>query len=836
MGSKAKVAGLVAACLALAVGAVPGSASSSRPSPAAVVGGGQGYIGPAVRHDSHGHWAARVCAPPAQGTANCNAMVVTDSKGKPLASASPPPGSYGPSQFHTGYNLPTTMPTGAAQQTIAIVDAYDAPNIESDLATYDSQYGLPACTTANGCFRKVDQNGGTSYPKADGGWAQEISLDVEIAHAICQNCKILLVEASSASYANLGTAEDTAASLGATVISNSYGGSDSAGESAYDLYYDHPGVAITVSTGDSDYGAEYPATSPYVTAVGGTTLNLNGDGSYNSESVWNWGGGVGTGSGCSGFESKPSWQTDPTCSKRMEADVSADADPNTGAAVYDSYSYKGQSGWLQFGGTSLSAPLVAGVYALTGAPQAAGQTGAAWAWTHASLLHDITSGNNGTCSVSYYCTAGTGYDGPTGNGTPNGLAAFTADFTPTAAPATRTVTQGGSATYTVSLIQTSFPDNVTLSASGLPAGATASFSPTTIPGSGTSTLTITTSSTTPTGNHTLTIKGTSGSLSHTTTVTLTVNGVGPYTLSVSKAGTGSGTVTSSPAGIDCGSTCSHDYPGGTQVSLSAVATSGSTFAGWSGAGCSGTGTCTVTMNAAESVTATFNSVPPPSYTLGVSRAGSGSGTVTSSPTGISCGSTCSHAYTSGTKVTLTASPASGSTFAGWSGACSGTGSCTVTMTAAESVTATFNSVPPPSYTLGVSRAGSGSGTVTSSPTGISCGSTCSHAYTSGTKVTLTASRASGSTFVGWSGAGCSGTGTCTVTMNAAESVTATFNSVPPPSYTLGVSRAGSGSGTVTSSPTGISCGSTCSDEGDLDRIPGVGLDIRRLVRCLLGHQ
>jgi uncharacterized protein (DUF2141 family) len=243
-----------------------------------------------------------------------------------------------------------------------------------------------------------------------------------------------------------------------------------------------------------------------------------------------------------------------------------------------------------------------------------------------------------------------------------------------------------------------------------------------------------------------------------------------YSLSVSKAGSGSGTVTSNPAGINCGSTCSADYTSGTSVTLTANPASGSTFGGWSGP-CSGTGTCTVSMTQARSVTATFNATAT-NYTLSVSRTGSGSGTVTSNPAGINCGSTCSANYTSGTSVTLTASSASGSTFGGWSGSCSGTGTCTVSMAQARSVTASFNAAAT-NYNLSVSKTGVGNGTVTSNPAGINCGSTCSAGYTSGTSVTLTANPASGSTFGGWSGS-CSGTGTCTVSMTQARSVTASF--------------------------------------------------------------
>lgn len=277
-------------------------------------------------------------------------------------------------------------------------------------------------------------------------------------------------------------------------------------------------------------------------------------------------------------------------------------------------------------------------------------------------------------------------------------------------------------------------------------------------------------------------------------------------LTIAKVGTGSGTVTSSPAGINCGATCAASYTNGTSVTLTATPAASSTFTGWNGGGCSGTGTCTVMLSAATSVTATFTAAPT-TYNLSVTKAGTGSGTVSSSPAGIACGATCSASYTSGTAVTLTASPAAGSSFSGWSGACSGTGTCTVTMSAATAVTATFNVTPPTTYSLSVSRTGTGSGTVTSSPVGINCGATCSSSYSSGTVVTLTASSAVGSAFTGWSGA-CSGLGSCTVTMSAAQTVTATFNLL---TSALTVNKAGTGSGTVTSSPAGIRCGSDCSE-------------------------
>jgi hypothetical protein len=364
----------------------------------------------------------RVCPGPVHGAAACHAKVVTDGKGTPLAGSGP--SGYGPAQFHGAYELPYGAPS---PQTIAIVDAYDDPTIESDLATYSATYGLPPCTTANGCFSKVNQKGNEGpYPKADAGWALEIALDVETAHAICQNCKILLVEASSNLFSDLTAAVNTAAKLGATQISNSYGGGEYAGEVG-DTSYDHPGIAVTASAGDSGYAAEYPASSPYVVAVGGTTLSLGPSNSYGSETVWS-----GSGSGCSAYVSARLWQTsDPKwgltgCgTKRGVADIAADANPSTGASVYDTTKYQGQSGWFVVGGTSLSAPLIAAVYALAGG--GAGEYPAAEPYGHQAdspaSLHDITAGSNGSCGTRM-CAGAVGYDGPTGVGTPRGVLAF----------------------------------------------------------------------------------------------------------------------------------------------------------------------------------------------------------------------------------------------------------------------------------------------------------------------------------------------------------------------------------------------------------------------------
>jgi subtilase family serine protease len=354
-----------------------------------------------------------VCPGAVVGEARCHAWVVTDESGKPLATSGPR--GYFPADLQSAYNLASASAMNGGGATVAIVDAWDDPYAESDLAVYRSQFGLPPCTTANGCFKKVNQNGVQgSYPRANASWSQEISLDLDMVSAICPNCHILLVEASSASLANLAAAADRAAAMGATAISNSYGGTEYSSEVSDQSHYNHPGIAITVSSGDYGYGVQFPAASQYVIAVGGTHLARASNARGWTETVWS-----GAGSGCSAYISKPSWQTDAGCARRTVADVSAIADPNTGVGVYDSYSYRGASGWLVFGGTSVASPIVASVYALAG-----GNFGGAYLYANSSSLFDVTSGSNGSCGGSYLCTGMVGYDGPTGLGTPNGLTAF----------------------------------------------------------------------------------------------------------------------------------------------------------------------------------------------------------------------------------------------------------------------------------------------------------------------------------------------------------------------------------------------------------------------------
>lgn len=412
---RAAAALLGAAALATTTAAASPAVATARPAPAL-------------------HPIAAGCASAPVGSLHCHAQLLATPNGAPFASNSP--SGYGPPALQSAYALAAAAAASGGNQTVGIVDAFDDPNAESDLATYRSTYGLPACTSANGCLRKVNQSGGAGgYPPGDGGWGLEISLDLDMVSAICPSCHILLVEANDNTDANLFSAVDTAARLGATEISNSYGGGESSGETASDVHFNHPGVPVTVSSGDSGYGVEYPAASSYVTAVGGTSLNRAGNARGWSESAWS-----GAGSGCSGYEPKPAWQHDGGCAQRSVADVAAVADPNTGVAVYDTYNYGGSpigvggvtggTGWMTVGGTSASAPIIAGVYALAG--NGASTNYGSFPYGHTGSLNDITSGSNagggllglgGACS-DYQCTSGPGYDGPTGNGTPNGTGGF----------------------------------------------------------------------------------------------------------------------------------------------------------------------------------------------------------------------------------------------------------------------------------------------------------------------------------------------------------------------------------------------------------------------------
>jgi subtilase family serine protease len=339
--------------------------------------------------------------------AHCESLLRTDVR-------TGSPSGYGPSDLQSAYNLPSS--TDGTGQTVAIVDAFDDPNAEADLFIYRNTFDLPVCSSLNGCFKKVNQKGKKhGYPAPNSDWATEISVDLDMVSAACPNCKVLLVEANTNTWRDLGKSVDEAVALGAQIVSNSYGAT---GNGANPADYDHPGVILLASGGDSGYYGHHdqePADFPTVVAVGGTSLTRGGSGRGWTETVWS-----GTGSGCSKF-AKPLWQTDTGCKYRTANDIAAVADPATGVAVYDSYE---ESGWMQIGGTSVSSPLNAAVFALAGNASQLDAAQSFYETQNQKYLNDVTSGSNGTCTPPYLCTGEIGYDGPTGWGTPNGIGAY----------------------------------------------------------------------------------------------------------------------------------------------------------------------------------------------------------------------------------------------------------------------------------------------------------------------------------------------------------------------------------------------------------------------------
>ncbi len=417
-------------------------------------------------------------------------LVIKNTAAHPTAltvkpNAIPAGNGYGPSNFQSAYNLTAASASDGSGTTVAVVDAYNDPTAASDLATYRSSAGLPALTA--GQFTVYNQNGATSplpatAPASD-DWTLEESLDVDMVSAICPLCKIDLVEATNDTGNGLFVAEETAATtLGAKYISNSWGGSESSSDLTDDSqYFGVSGVTYTASAGDGAYsaGVIYPATSPHVVGVGGTTLNTASNSRGWTESVWDTSSSEGTGSGCSSNEPQPSWQASlsvitSVCSHRVDNDVAADADPATGAAVYDTTN--GNGGWNEVGGTSESSPIIAAVFALAGNNGNGGNNAADSIYTHTGNLYDVTSGSDGSCGGSILCTAATGYDGPTGWGTPNGLTAFqsngsTGGNTVTVTnPGNQTGTVGTAASLQIHATDSASGQTLTYSASGLPAG------------------------------------------------------------------------------------------------------------------------------------------------------------------------------------------------------------------------------------------------------------------------------------------------------------------------------------------------------------------------------
>ena len=407
------VAAATAAVLALIVpAAAPAPASASSPHPAAVL----------MASPRAGISYQRACPAPARHHAACLAIVDTTPAGRPLSRAAVAAAGLHPfmaADLQAAYALPSAK--RGKKQTIAIVDAFNDPNAAADLAVYRKANHLPPCTTASGCFRKVNQKGQQrSYPPTDDGWALEESLDLDMASATCPHCKIILAEANSNLDSGMLPTEDEAVRLGANVISNSWGEPEfqvvKGTPAACAADFSHPRVAITASTGDSGFaaGVTFPSTCGGVTAVGGTSLFRNSSARGWGELAWS-----DAGSGCSSVITKPARQHDRLCGKRTVADVSAVADPNTPVAVYDTTD---APGWITVGGTSVAAPIIAGTYALAG--NTATIAPGSWLYAHHKDLNDVVTGSNGNCGGSYLCTAVKGYDGPTGWGTPHGIGAF----------------------------------------------------------------------------------------------------------------------------------------------------------------------------------------------------------------------------------------------------------------------------------------------------------------------------------------------------------------------------------------------------------------------------
>jgi outer membrane protein assembly factor BamB len=436
--------------------------------------------------NGHANFHAVCPAPPARA-AHCHALVVTDAHGNPAAA--PAPTGLSPAQIQSVYNFPTSNTAGSGK-TIAIVDAYDDPTAESDLGVFSSQFGLPACTSANGCFSKVDQNGGTNYPVTNGGWALEISLDVQWAHAIAPGAKILLVEAATNNFSDLLAAEDYAR-FHAQYVSNSWGASEFDGEQLYDSHFASTGSALSVFVSAGDFGlpAEYPSSSPNVISVGGTTLHFDVNGNFTSETGWSSGGG-----GCSTYEVPNSAQynfpgyAQVNCNgKRATPDVSLDADPASGVSVYDTTPYNGSTGWFQVGGTSASSPMWAARSADAGVV-----VDARYVYGNSIAYRDIAVGNNGaSCLVGYDLCSGRGswLDQPTAT-TPS-----ISSFAPMSGPIGATVVIKGSGlagTTGVSFngtAATSFTSTSTQVVATVPAGTTSGPITVTTPGGTASTAT-----------------------------------------------------------------------------------------------------------------------------------------------------------------------------------------------------------------------------------------------------------------------------------------------------------------------------------------------------------
>jgi hypothetical protein len=415
---------------------------------AALLGGAPAHATPPVAQPADAAGLVEMCPNPGSGHVACMSLRDTTA---PVSRGTP--SGWGPADIQSAYKLPVSSGAG---RTIAIVDAFDDPAAEADLAVYRAQYGLPPCTTANGCFSKVNQAGGTAFwPKADDGWDGEISLDLDMVSAACPLCHILLVEATDNQNGNMDNAVDYA-TRNAKYVSNSWGAHDYSGQTDDDSNFNRRGVVITASSGDGGYaaGPQYPASSQYVTAVGGTVLSRSSNARGWDESAW-----FDAGTGCSLYDPIPPWQqgvyTGPLCSMRATPDVAAVA---ANLAIYDSIGGRNSdgtrwNGWAVFGGTSAAAPIVAATYALAGVP-GANDYPASYPYKRGGLF-DITTGTIGGCGIPV-CVPGPGWDGSTGLGTPNGINAFSslavnpgsATVTAGAFASVQASASGGGASYT----------------------------------------------------------------------------------------------------------------------------------------------------------------------------------------------------------------------------------------------------------------------------------------------------------------------------------------------------------------------------------------------------
>jgi subtilase family serine protease len=327
------------------------------------------------------------------------------------------PTGYGPVRMLRAYNFGDVR-DGGGGQTIAIVDAYDDPTAEADLSTFTTQFGLPACTTTNGCFELV-YAGGTRPPADTSGWSNEVAIDTQWAHSIAPAAKIMLVEAQSNSFTDLYNAIDTAVSLGANIVSMSWGGGEYSTETQDDSHFNVPGVVFVNSSGDGGHSVQYPTASPFVVSVGGTSLTIDSNGNWVSETAWS-----GSGGGQSRYEAEPFYQLGVQSSgKRQVPDVAYDGDPNTGVPAYSSHACPAcYRGWNQWGGTSIGCPQWAALFARVNSIRLiAGKTVLSEPQNFLYIIpaadfHDIVSGSNGGCGTP--CNAGPGYDEVTGLGSP----------------------------------------------------------------------------------------------------------------------------------------------------------------------------------------------------------------------------------------------------------------------------------------------------------------------------------------------------------------------------------------------------------------------------------